>query len=613
MRWFWRVVLVVIVLLICVGLWGFWTFVGQPFGFTAMLNMQTLKQLPDHPEELTSVGVLDGTILDFHSGKLDTYSLAERDAEYDRARRDEAEVKTWDKTKLSPQERMSWEIAVWNDERELANAKYPWLGANGRIYPVNQAFGIQMELPNFLLSQHQIKNARLAHRYVDRLNAMAGVLDAATADVARQAKLGVVPPDFVIDASIAQIAALIAPAPGANPLVANLAAKSAKLSDLSDEDRRTLLADATAAVKDSVYPAYRRMIAELKAIRPLATHDAGLWHVKGGDAYYADQLRALTSTDMTPAEIHNYGLSEVTRITGEMDTILRSLGLIKGSVGERMDQLAHDPRFEFKNTEADKARMMARYNQLLDHVKTLLPQYFVDLPSQPLIVRRVPDYAEKGSSGAYYEPASLDGSRPGVFFVNLRNVEETPSWGMPTVAYHEGIPGHHLQLATAASIQGLPYERRFNFLPAYGEGWAHYAEHLASDMGLYKDDPYGDLGRLQGELFRSTRLVVDTGMNAQHWSREQAIQYMQSTTGMANSDVTAEIERYVVWPGQACAYKIGMKTILELREHAKTELGAKFDIRQFHKIVLENGAMPLWLLQRNVDAWIAETKAAAAR
>jgi uncharacterized protein (DUF885 family) len=613
MRWVWGGLIVVLLLLVAGAVAGYWLIIGQPFSFNAMLNTQALEQIPDHPQILSSLGVIDGTVLDFHSGKLDSYSLAAQQADYDRARRDEAQVQSWDKSKLTPQEQLSWEIAVWNDERELANEKYHWLGADGSAYPVNQAFGIQKELPNFLLSQHKITNAKLAHRYVDRLRAMAAVLDAANEDIARQARLGVIPPDFVVDDDIAQISSLIADDPAKNILVVNLATKSATLGDLSAPERESLIADATAAVHDSVYPAYRRLIGRLGAIRPLATHDAGLWHLKGGDAYYADQLKSLTSTDLTPAEIHNYGLSEVTRITAQMDTILRSVGMIGGTVGSRMDQLAHDPRFAYQNTEADRVKILARYNQLLHHVTMLLPGYFVDLPKQPLAVRRVPPYAEKGSAGAYYEPASLDASRPGIFFANMRNVAETPEWAMPTLAYHEGIPGHHLQLATAQSIRDLPYERRFNFLPAYGEGWALYAEHLASDMGLYKDDPYGDLGRLQAEMFRAVRLVVDTGMHSQHWPREQAIQYMQSTTGMANSDVTAEIERYVVWPGQACAYKIGMKTILDLREKARAELGPRFDIRQFHKVVLENGAMPLWLLQRNVDGWIAETEGLSGR
>jgi uncharacterized protein (DUF885 family) len=606
MRWFLRALGLLVVIAVVGGSFVYVKAVGLPFTFNETLNRQAIGFLWGRPQIMTSLGVLDGTWVDGWSGKLDRYSLEEHDRELNQAADDEAAIRRWNKASLTKQEQLSYDIAVWSYDRQLSARKYPWAGLNGQAYPVNQAFGIQKELPNFLLSQHQITDAVLARHYVMRLKAIAGVLDSVNHDVARQAKLGVVPPDFIIDDSVDQMKTLIASAPEKNVLVTNLVTKMAKLDDLTRDEKAALAEDAADAVRDGVYPAYRRLIVRMQADRKLATHDAGLWHLKVGDAFYADQLKFLTSTDMSPAEIHNYGLSEVARITAEADKELRSVGLVDGSVGARLDWLMKDPRFLYSNDDKGRALMLARYSQLLGHVKTLLPQYFSYIPSQQLEVRRVPPYAEKGSAGAYYEQPSLGGSRPGVFFANLRNVGETPMWAMPTLAYHEGIPGHHMQLSTAQSIEGLPYLRRFNFLPAYGEGWALYAEHLAMDMGLYKNDPYGDLGRLQAELFRAVRLVVDTGMHAQHWSREQAIQYMQSTTGMANSDVTAEVERYVVWPGQACAYKVGMKTILGLREQAKAELGSKFDIKAFHAVVLENGAMPLWLLQKNVDGWIAE-------
>jgi uncharacterized protein (DUF885 family) len=591
--------------LVAGGVLVYTTVWGTPFKFNWLLNRQAVGYVFDHPEALTQIGAIDGSWFDFHSGKLDPYSLSERQQGYDRARRYIAEIQAWDRAKLSPQEQLSYDIALWTYQRGLDQEKYSWLSADGSPYPVNQAFGIQKELPNFLLSTHQITNAKLARHYVDRIKAMAGVLDAVTADVERQAGLGVIAPDFVIDASVDQMKSLIAPAPAKNTLVQNLADKTRKFG-LDEGTRVELIDAATAAVRDQVYPAYRRLIAEEAKVRTRATHDAGLWHIKGGDAYYADQLKLLTSTDMTPEEVHAYGLSEVARISAEADTVLKSVGRKDGTVGARLDKLMTDPRFLYTNDDKGRAAMLARYKQILGHVRSLLPKWFSRLPKAELDVRRVPTFAEKGSAGAYYEPPSLDGGRPGVFFANMRNVGETPQWAMPTLAYHEGIPGHHMQVATAMEIKDLPLLRQFAFLPAFGEGWALYAEHLAKDVGLYDNDPYGDLGRLQAELFRATRLVVDTGMHAKHWSREQAIQYMQSTTGMANSDVTAEIERYVVWPGQACAYKIGMKTILGLREEAKARLGPKFDLKAFHALVLENGAMPLWLLQKNVESWIAE-------
>lgn len=607
MRLVWRTLkIVLLIALIGGGYWLYRTAWGTPFSFDMLLNRQAVFAVLERPQLLTSVGIIDGSWFDFHSGKLDPYSLEARAHDVAQAKAYIAEIKAWDRAALTPQEQLSYDIALWSYERQLESEKFPWIGAGGDLYPVNQAFGAQKELPNFLMSRHQIRNAKLARHYVERLQAMGTILDAIEKDVARQAQQGVIAPDFIIDASVEQMKALIASKPADSPLVVTLKTKTTVLADLSAEEKKQLVDAATAAVKDSVYPAYRRLIAREEILRKNASHDAGVWRLKDGEAYYAEQLKYLTTTDMTPAEIHDYGLSEVTRITAEMDKILKSVGIPNGTVGERMDRLATDPRFAFQDTEVDREQMLARYKALLGHVKTLLPKYFARLPQQALDVRRVPSYAEKGSAGAYYEQPSADGTRPGIFFANLRNVAETPSFSMPTLAYHEGIPGHHLQIATALTIPDLPLIRRFAFISAFGEGWALYSENLAKDMGLYEGDPYGDLGRLQAELFRAVRLVVDTGMHAQHWSREQAIDYFRKTTGMALSDVTAETERYVTWPGQACAYKIGMKAILELREKAKAELGPKFDLREYHTLVLENGAMPLWLLQKNVDRWIAE-------
>ena len=584
---------------------------GTPLRFNDLLNRQAIIEALDSPQTLTQAGIVDGAWYDFSSGKLDTYSLAERQLRYDRTRKFDVEIAAWNRDRLSPQEQLSYDIVRWGYARRLADEKYPWLGANGKLYPVEQAFGIQKNLPNFISSMHQIKNARMARHYVMRLSALGPVLDAVRADIARQATLGVIAPDFIIDDSIEQMKAFIAPEPARNPLIAHLDEKTTALG-MDSDDRGPLRSEAVSAMRGVVYLAYRRLIAEEKVLRKRATHDAGVWRLPDGDAYYADQLKTLTSTDMSPDEIHAYGLSEVARITAQMDIVLKSVGLREGTVGGRMDALMADPRFLYRDDAPGREAMLARYRQILGRVKMLLPKYFAHIPKIPLEVRRVPVFAEKGSAGAYYERPSLDGSRPGIFFANLRNPAETPMWAMPTLAYHEGLPGHHMQLATATEITELPLSRRMGYLPAYGEGWALYSEHLAKDMGLYDGDPYGDLGRLQAELFRAVRLVVDTGIHAKRWSREQAIAYMQSTTGMANSDVTAEIERYVVWPGQACAYKIGMKTILGLREQAMSRLGSRFDIKQFHTVILENGAMPLSLLQKNVDTWIAEKEGLSA-
>jgi uncharacterized protein (DUF885 family) len=353
------------------------------------------------------------------------------------------------------------------------------------------------------------------------------------------------------------------------------------------------------------------MSAALTALRPqAASQSAGVGRLPGGAAYYAAMLRLMTTTDYSPEKVHALGLAEVARISAEMDTGLKAQGLPGGSVGERMTALSRDPRFLLPNDDDGRRQALERYQRILDDMSARLPKYFRTVPRQRLTVERVPVAQEKGSSGAYYQQAAMDGSRPGTFFANLRDLHETPTWSMNTLAFHEGVPGHHLQISTALGLEGLPLIRQQTLYTAYAEGWALYAEQFAAEIGMYKDDPYGNLGRLQLELMRATRLVVDTGLHAKGWSREQAIDYMVGTTGMAQSEVTSEVERYMALPGQACAYKVGELKILELREKARAALGARFELRDFHAVVLENGGVPLTLLEQLVDDWIARAGAA---
>jgi uncharacterized protein (DUF885 family) len=282
--------------------------------------------------------------------------------------------------------------------------------------------------------------------------------------------------------------------------------------------------------------------------------------------------------------------------------------LTTGSVAERVQALHKDPRFLLPNTDEGRKQLLARYQQILDQVNARMPEYFRIVPPEKLLVQRVPVSAENNVAGAYYQAAAMDGSRPGTFFANLRDVNETATWTMKTLAYHEGIPGHHFQISIAQNLKDLPLIRQQTLYSAYAEGWALYAERLASEIGMYKDDPFGELGRLESEMFRAARLVVDTGLHAKGWTREQAIAYMVSTTGMNESEVVTEVERYMGQPGQACAYKVGQLKILELRERAKAALGPKFDLKDFHAVVLENGGVPLTLLEREVDEWIAKAK-----
>jgi uncharacterized protein (DUF885 family) len=317
----------------------------------------------------------------------------------------------------------------------------------------------------------------------------------------------------------------------------------------------------------------------------------------------------MTTTDYTPEQVHALGLSEVARVSAEMDALLKSQGLDTGTVGERIHALHKDPRFLLPNTDEGRAQLIAKYQQILDEVNARMPEYFNTVPSGKLLVQRVPVAAESGSAGAYYQQAAMDGSRPGTFFANLRDVSETATWTMKTLAYHEGIPGHHFQISTALGLKDLPMIRQQTLYSAYAEGWALYAERFAAEIGMYKDDPFGDLGRLEAEIFRAARLVVDTGLHAQGWSREQAITYMRDTTGMNETEVVTEVERYMGQPGQACAYKIGQLKILELRDRAKTALGPKFNLKDFHSVVLENGGVPLTVLDKLVNEWIVKAQA----
>jgi uncharacterized protein (DUF885 family) len=467
-------------------------------------------------------------------------------------------------------------------------------------------FGTQVQLASFMQTTHVVKNEKTARNYVSRLRAMGGKLDGLTAEMQRQSAAGVVLPPALLERSLVVIGDTIAPAPEASPFVTTFVERMAKAQGLDEQAQAALRAEAIEAVRSSVYPAYERMRAALTAERSRAEGTAdGVGRLADGAAFYQAMLKQFTTTDYTPDQVHELGLAEVARINAEMDALLQSQGLEAGTVAERMAALGTDPRFLLPDTAAGREQLLAKYRAILDDMAARMPAYFRTIPPGKLAVERIPASAEKGSAGAYYNPAALDGSRPGTFYANLRDTSEMPTWGMKTLSYHEGIPGHHFQIATAQGLEGLPRIRQQPIYTAYVEGWALYAERLAAEIGLYAEDPFGDLGRLQAEMFRAVRLVVDTGLHARGWTREQAIEYMVNTAGMGESEVTSEVERYMALPGQACAYKVGQLKILELREKARAALGPKFSLKDFHTVVLENGAVPLTVLERLVDDWVA--------
>jgi uncharacterized protein (DUF885 family) len=609
---FWRIAgWSALILLAVLALCGYRIVWGKPFTINLLANRQALEFLMRNPELFTAVGITDGSMLDRHSDKLAPYTIQQRDEGYAQFERFMREVHWFDRARLARQDQITYDVLVDQYQSGLALKRFGWLPADLSTYAISPMSGAQVGLPNFLETQHIVSNEKTARNYIARLEGMGGKLDQISAEMQRQARAGVVLPPALLERSLTVIHDTIAPSPAENALVTTFAARMGRVKSLDPARQHALVQRAVAAVKTGVYPAYERMRAALVALKPAAASQAaGVGRLPDGAAYYATMLRQQTTTDYTPEQIHALGLSEVARITAGMDTLLRAQGLTAGSVGERMAALGKDPRFLFPNDDDGRRQVLARFQQILDEVNARMPQYFRTQPARRLTVERVPEGLEKGSTGAYYQPPSMDGARPATFFANLRDLNELPKWEMKTLAYHEGIPGHHFQISIALGLKGLPIIRQQPIYSAYAEGWALYAEQLAAEIGMYKDDPWGDLGRLQLELLRAARLVVDTGLHAKGWSREQAIDYMVSTTGSAASDMTSEVERYMADPGQACAYKVGELKILALRDKARAALGARFDLKEFHAVVLENGGVPLTVLEQLVDEWIARVRSA---
>jgi len=484
----------------------------------------------------------------------------------------------------------------------------PW-GSSGP-YIVTQISGPHLFLPRLLQTQHAIKTRQDAEDYLSRLNAFGRVFDEVIESIGADAAIGVAPPRFAVEGAVRSLERFTADAPADSPLATSFAEKLKTVDALSEDDRAALLARAIGAVDNVVYPAYARLAAALENLADQAGDAAGVWRLGDqGEAFYAHALDAYGAGGMTGAEIHALGLSEVERITGEMDAILDAEGLSEGSVAERFEAIGAREGMRYPNTHEGRAELLAELNVQVDEVMNRAPDWFGAVPSQSVEVRRIPVYEQDSAPGGYYSSPPIDGSRPGIYWINLKDTADWPKHTLKTLTYHEAVPGHHFQRSLERAA-GLPLIRNMLGYSEFAEGWALYAEQVAAEMGMYEDDPYGNLGRLQSELFRAARLVVDSGLHHKRWTRQEAIDYMVGVTGDTRASVTREIERYSVWPGQACSYKLGMLKINELREKAETELGAAFDIRAFHDEILLTGAMPLPVLEKKINAWIAARKAA---
>ena len=473
-------------------------------------------------------------------------------------------------------------------------------GDLGRPYVVSQLTGAYQSVPTFLDRQHHIADKDDADAYLARLRGFAVVLDQETERLRHDAGLKVVPPDFLIDRTLEQMRTLRSGAPADSILSTSLARRTQQLGIAGSYGE-----DASRVVADEVYPALDRQSAALGKLRADAVHDASVSRLPQGAAFYQVALRNSTTTDMSAEEVHQLGLDQAKALSAEMEPLLRSQGKTSGTVGERVQELAKDPQSQYPNTEAGRQQILDYCNGRIKALQPHLPQYFRILPKAPVEIRRVPAYTEAGAPGGYYQIPALDGSRPGAFYINLRDTSEWPRWKLPTLVYHESDPGHHFQLALVLEMPQLPLIRKAGgIFSANTEGWALYAEQLCDEMGLYANDPLGHLGALQSLLFRAARCVVDTGLHSKGWSRERAIDYMVETTGQNRTAMTTEVERYCTWPGQATSYKVGHTRWLKLRADAERRLGAKFDIRDFHDVGLTAAPMPLSVLEQVYEQWL---------
>jgi uncharacterized protein (DUF885 family) len=572
---------------------------GPAAQLAAALEQFFQEALQENPEYVTQLGLDKGAHADAKS-KLQDQSLAN----LEHLRRLNAEqlrrLQSIDRAKLEGTSAVNYDAVYYTIDRTAEADKrfvYGEQGA-GAPYVLSQLTGSYQSVPSFLATQHTIETKADCDAYLSRLEAFATVLDQETEHARRDAGLGVMPPDFIIDTTLEQMKGLQM-APDASPLVASLVTR-AKAAGVSGDYQ----GPASRIYTDKLMPALARQIAFMSELRPKATHDAGVWRLPDGEAYYTLSLEIGTTTKLSPAEVHQIGLDQAKALSARAEVLLQGQGYTKGSVGERINALFKDQRYWYANTDPAKDQLIKDLNGIVKAMQARLPQYFGALPKAPVEIRRVPKFIEAGAPGGYYTNPSLDGTRPGIYWINLRDTSEDPRWTLPTLTYHEAIPGHHLQL-TLQQEADLPMIRRASFYSSYGEGWALYAEQLAKEMGVYESDPLGEIGYLQAALFRSARLVVDTGLHAMRWSREQALAAMTGIDGEPVSSATTEIDRYCVWPGQACSYMIGKLTWLRLREKAKTALGDRYDIKTFHDAGLLSGNMPLTALENVIDGYIA--------
>ncbi|MBY5920111.1 DUF885 domain-containing protein [Ferrimonas balearica] len=595
----WTALTLVAVLVLAGGFAAHEWYAKKPLFFRAFVDREMVKIAFDSPETLTSLGFLESMGIKGHNALLNDDSPAKGDEMMEKVSEIRATIMEYDDASLSEADQLSKEIALYL--LDYAEEAKPYRYHN---YPVNQLFGVQNGYPSFMQAQHQVHTVEDAENYLARLTGVKLKFEQNLDGIRLRTEKGIIPPRFVIERVLTEMNDFVATPITENILYASLQTKLSEAEGITADEQQRLLAEAERRIRDDVYPAYQGFIDYFVALSAQADTDDGFWRLPQGSEAYAMALKLFTTTDYSADEIHQLGLDEVARIQAEILTILAGEGFdTEAGFTAAIEDLAADPRFYYEDNDAGRQEILQDYQAILDEIDSGLSDAFNIRPKAGMEVVRIPEFKEKTAPGAYYQQPALDGSRPGRFFANLYDIKATPRYSMRTLAYHEGIPGHHFQIALGMEQEGLPFFRRMSPFTAYVEGWALYSEQLAWELG-FQQDPFDNVGRLQAELFRAVRLVVDTGIHHKRWTREQAIEYMRDNTGMAKSDVISEVERYIVMPGQATAYKVGMMKILELRSKAQSQLGDRFDLRDFHDVVLQNGAVPLDVLEQLIERYI---------
>ena len=579
-------------------------FAMKPYSIDHYLAKELTMGLLDSPEFMTYIGIFDkyNAVLK-HNQKLSIRTLEDGDEDYQDSLAHLSMLKSYDSSKLTDIQKVTQKIAIFDTENninEFENFRY-------HSYPFNQIGGNHLGLVEFMTDTHPVRNLREASDYIKRVEKFDESLNANLIWLEEQKKLGIFAPKYVFDHVITQLKELIAYEDSDNPLMQVFARKVDAL-DIDEQKSEELKTALSAVIASDVKSGFKSILGFFESNYEYANTNHGVWSLPNGDAFYEARLRSYTTTDYSAEEIHQIGLSEVDRIGARMKEIFLQLGYqVNKPVGEMMNDLNENPDFLYPDTPDRKEIVVADYNQMVKEAEEDVKPYFARFPVSPVEVRAIPEYSEQTAAGGYYQAPALDGSRPGVFYANLYDIKQTPTFGMRTLTFHEAVPGHHFQIALNQENEDLTLYRKMGYrTSAFTEGWALYSEQLAVEVGMTKN-LYDELGVLQSEMFRANRLVVDTGMHYKRWTREEAMAYMKKTTGMSDTEVRVEIERYIVWPGQATSYKMGMLKILELRQKAKNALGERFDIKKFHTIVLDQGIVPLFILEDIVDQWILES------